>query len=105
MLPMPVIANEPEITYIGITSDVHGSYDNFTKWMDANGDSLKYIVFGGDMDNNWNPGIISTIKTYAVSNSVTPIFTMGNHDWSGSNNEKAFEEVTECTRTGIQNNP
>jgi hypothetical protein len=109
MLPTPATANMPEkhiYTYIGIMSDVHETYDYVVDWMEINGDSLKYLVFGGDMANYWSSGAstVKRLKTYAVDHNVTPIFTMGNHEWMGGS-EKEFEEVTGFSRTGIKNNP
>jgi hypothetical protein len=110
MLPTAVAAAEPQVSYIGITSDVHGSATNVANWMNSNGNSLEYMVFGGDTGDSWNSGsnsgeaTVTKIKNTLTNNyaGITPIFTMGNHDWMGGT-EQTFQTVTGFLRIGVQN--
>ncbi len=94
------------ISYIGVSSDIHGSVSNVSAWLASNGDSLKYMVFGGDNADSWSSSNITAVKNVFSTSypSTTPVFTMGNHDWS-QGSAKAFEDATENARTGIKNNP
>jgi hypothetical protein len=102
-IPTPVFATS-DTSYIGITSDVHGTTGNVATWLENNGDSLSYMVFCGDYDNAWNTTTITTLKNIVTNKGITPVFTMGNHDWM-SGSESAFSTATGNTRTGVQNNP
>ncbi|HPD88093.1 MAG TPA: metallophosphoesterase [Oscillospiraceae bacterium] len=134
LLPITVLADSAT-TFIGITSDVHGSYTNISTWLSSNNDgSLEYVVFGGDIGSMyWKTSAaeldtISTNTSYASDGDqtvgkindlidaqypdTTPVYTMGNHDWYiGSMGVYAnagtlsFQPITGCARTGIQNDP
>lgn len=110
MMPVATFAskNETQVSNIAFTSDVHGKTKNLTSWLSGlskDGISrLDYMVFGGDMADTFQSDNIIALKKIVVRQypSARNIFTMGNHEWKGSGNDKAFTKVTGNTRTGIQ---